>query len=85
MRHCAVSQKIVVSIPDEVIGIFQSLNTTDRIMALGPIQPLTEMSKVKCTLAQALRLCIGRMAHRVSRGIALLFHDHGTKRGEGSA
>jgi hypothetical protein len=40
---------------------------------------------VKCTLVQALRLCIGRTAHRGSRGIALLFHDHGTRRGEGSA
>ena len=37
--------------------------------------------KVKCTLVQALRLCTGRMAHRGSRGIALLFHDHGTRRG----
>jgi hypothetical protein len=36
---------------------------------------------VKCTLVQALRLCTGRMAHRWSRGIALLFHDHGTRRG----
>ena len=40
---------------------------------------------VQCTLVQALRLCTGRMAHRGSRGIALLFHDHGTRRGEGSA
>ena len=31
--------------------------------------------KVKCTLVQALRLCTGRTAHRVSRGIALIFHD----------
>ena len=36
--------------------------------------------KVKCTLVQALRLCTGRTAHRWSRGIALLFHDHGTRR-----
>jgi hypothetical protein len=36
--------------------------------------------KVKCTLVQALRLCTGRTAHRGSRGIALLFHDHGTRR-----
>jgi hypothetical protein len=35
--------------------------------------------KVKCTLVQALRLCTGRMRGR--RGIALLFHDHGTRRG----
>ena len=41
--------------------------------------------KVKCTLAQALRLCTGRTAHRGSRGIALPFRDHGTRRGEGSA
>jgi len=40
--------------------------------------------KVKCTLVQALRLCTSRTAHRGSRGIALLFHDHGTRKGEGS-
>jgi len=37
--------------------------------------------KVKVTLVQALRLCTGRTAHRGSRGIALLFYDHGTRRG----
>jgi len=41
--------------------------------------------KVKCTLLQALRLCTGRTAHRESRVIALLFLDHGTRRGEGSS
>ena len=41
--------------------------------------------KVKVTLVQALRLCTGRTARRGSRGIALSFHDHGTRRGEGSA
>ena len=39
----------------------------------------------KCTLVQALRLCTGRTAHRRSRGIALLFLDHGTRRCEWSA
>jgi len=39
---------------------------------------------VKCALVQALRLCTGRTAYRGSRGIALLFLDHGTRRGEGS-
>ena len=34
--------------------------------------------KVKCTLVQALRLCTSRTAHIESRGIALLFLDHGT-------
>ena len=37
--------------------------------------------KLKCTLVQALRLCTGRTAQRKSRGIALLFHDHGIRRG----
>jgi len=37
-------------------------------------------SKVKCTLVQALRLCTGRTARRGSRGIALLFLDHGPRR-----
>jgi len=37
--------------------------------------------KVKCTVVQALRLCTGRTAHRRSRGIALLFLNHGTRRG----
>ena len=41
--------------------------------------------KVKCTLVQALRLYTSRTVHRGSRGIALLFLDHGTRRGEGSA
>jgi len=36
--------------------------------------------EVKCTLVQALRLCTGCTAHRGSRGIALLCHDHGTRR-----
>ena len=34
---------------------------------------------------QALRHCTGRTAYRGSRCIALLFHDHGTRRGERSA
>ena len=37
--------------------------------------------KVKCILVQALRLCTGRTAHRGSRVIALLFHDHDTRGG----
>ena len=40
--------------------------------------------KVKCTLVQAQRLCAGRTAHRGSRGIALLFLEHDTRRDEGS-
>ena len=39
--------------------------------------------KVKCTLLQALRLCTGRTTRRGNRGVALLFLDHGTRRGRG--
>ena len=40
----------------------------------------TFMVKGKCTPVQALRLCTGRTAHRRSRVIALLLHDHRTRR-----
>ena len=36
--------------------------------------------KIKCTLVQAMRLCTDRTAYRGNRGIALPFHDHGTRR-----
>jgi hypothetical protein len=50
------------------------------------IRILLDLSvKVKCTLVQAMRLYRSRTAHRWSRGIALPFRDHGTRRGEGSA
>jgi len=45
----------------------------------------TKKVKVKCILVQVLRLCTGHTAHRGSRGIDLLFHNHGTRSGEGSA
>jgi hypothetical protein len=40
-----------------------------------------ERHSSNCTLVQALRLCTGRTAQRGSTGIALLFLDHGTRRG----
>ena len=40
----------------------------------GKVQPFT-----------VLWLCTGRTAHTGSRGIALHFHDHGTRTGEESA
>ena len=43
-------------------------------------QPTLELVKVKIALVQALRLCTGRTAHRGIIGIALPFHDHGTRR-----
>jgi len=39
--------------------------------------------KSKVHPVQALRLCTGRTAHRGNRGIAVLFHDRGTRRGWG--
>jgi len=44
LRHCATSRQVVGSIPDGVIGIFHWHNPSDRTMALGSTQPLTEMS-----------------------------------------
>jgi hypothetical protein len=38
------SQKVAGSIPDEVIGFFDSPNPSSRDMAVGSTQPLTEMS-----------------------------------------
>ena len=44
LRCCATSLKVAGSIPDGVIGIFHWHNSSDRAMALGSTQPLTEMS-----------------------------------------
>jgi hypothetical protein len=58
-----------------------------RVVVGKPVgtRPLWRSKVVKVTLVQALRLCTGRTVHRGSRGIALPFHDHGTRRAEGSA
>ena len=57
------------------------LSLEDRVRSEGRPCEIVRKGKVKCTLVQALRLCRGRMAHRGSRSIALLFLDHGTRRG----
>jgi hypothetical protein len=44
LRHYATSRKVAGSIPNEVTGYFNSLNPSSRTVALGSIQPLTEMS-----------------------------------------
>jgi len=43
LRHCATSQKVAGSIPRGVIGILQWHNPSGHTMALGLIQPLTEI------------------------------------------
>jgi len=49
----------------------------------GPVLPSVGFAESKRTLVQTLRLCTSLMAHRGSRGITLLFLDHGTRRGWG--
>jgi len=44
LRRCATNWKVAGSIPEDVIGIFHWHNPSDRTMALGSTQPLTEMS-----------------------------------------
>jgi len=48
-------------------------------------QYLPVKKKLQCALVHALKLCTGRTTHRRSTGIALLFLDHGPRRGEGPA
>jgi hypothetical protein len=43
-KHCATNRKVAGSIPDGVAGIFQWLNPSGLIVALGSTQPVTEMS-----------------------------------------
>jgi hypothetical protein len=83
---CAVSttffsskkQLIFISILHTLLHHF--LNTCPALREHKPFFIITVKGKVKCTLVQTLRLCTGHMAHRGSRGIALLFHDHDTGR-----
>jgi hypothetical protein len=44
LRYCATNQKVAGSIPDGVMEFFIYINPSDRTMALGSTQPLTEMS-----------------------------------------
>jgi len=44
LRCCTTHQKVAGSIPAGVIGIFHWHNPSNRTMALGSTQPLTEMS-----------------------------------------
>jgi hypothetical protein len=47
---------------------------------LGKCYDCVYIKKVKVILVQALRLCTGCTTHRGSKGIVLLFRDHGTRR-----
>ena len=73
--------------PQYVMAIVQNLQVDNDKRNLRKCKFLCVVSlnmvkgKVKCTLVQAPRLCTGHMAHRGSRGVALLFLDHSTRRG----
>jgi hypothetical protein len=43
-RYCATNKKVAGSIPDGVMEFFIDVNLSDRTMALGSTQPLTEVS-----------------------------------------
>ena len=44
LRRCVTNRKVAGSIPDGLIGIFHRHNPSDRTVALGSTQSLTEMS-----------------------------------------
>jgi hypothetical protein len=44
LRYCATNRKVAGSIPDGDIAFFIDVNPSDRTMAVGSTQPLTEMS-----------------------------------------
>jgi len=51
-----------------------------KVVPFGSRREGKRKGKVKCTLVQVLRFRIGPLTHRRSRGIAILFLDHGTRR-----
>jgi hypothetical protein len=47
LRYCATNQKVAGLIPDGVMEFVIDINPSDRTIALGSTQPLTEMSTRK--------------------------------------
>ena len=74
-----------ISVSSRLKWCNEKLQTFNKRNSYAVIFCLNSKVKVKYTLVHALRLCTGRTAHKGSRGIALLFLDHGTRSGEGSA
>jgi hypothetical protein len=50
LRYCAINQKVAGSIKDGIMEIFIDKISSDRTMALGSTQPLTEMSTRRISL-----------------------------------
>ena len=83
LRCINILRNSLVFISVSALGLTQGYwMRTERIGHLNGILVAIK-KKVKCTLVQALRLCTGRTVYKGSRGIALSFHDHGTRRGWG--
>jgi hypothetical protein len=74
--HSTKIESLIIQTKKNALWRIKNINNTK---SSGNIYFLC--GKVKCTLVQALRLCTVRTANRGSRGIALPFHDHGTRRG----
>jgi len=60
LRCCATNRKVAGSIPDGIIGIFHWHISSDRTMALGSTQPLTEMSTRSISWGKSGR-CVVRL------------------------
>jgi hypothetical protein len=82
-RECAACLKYSVLIFVEKIHKVERLEGSSTPVLYIGRKVLKGYSKIKCTVVQALSLCTGRTAYRVSRGIALPFHDNGTRKGWG--
>jgi hypothetical protein len=87
VKHTAIAWSVVKLWYQEVTGMkmdqVHCSGICHRLILLGVSRTFFCEMKVKCTLLQALRFCTGLTAHRGSRGIALLIHDHGSRRGWG--
>jgi hypothetical protein len=44
LKRCAISRKFAGLIPEGVIGTFYSHNSTDRVMALGPVSKADKLT-----------------------------------------
>ena len=76
-------EKVIEHVKFNLSETFLMLKRIEWDITINVHRSPCKVKKVKVTLVQALRFCTGRTAHRGSRGIALPFHDHGTRRGWG--
>jgi len=75
LKSCLFEPVIIMLVSSAKSTILLSLFTIYPEVVIGKVK------KAKCTLVQPLRHCTSRTAHRGSKVIALLLHDHGTRNG----